>query len=102
MHEVRLIQDPLSQSSRNEILLPEFQRGYDWNRAQVPRLMQSLAVRADHVGDEAMSHQRVGAPRKTTDWRGARGGVLGAIVRRVFEVARPRASSCSGRPPAAR
>ena len=28
MHEVRSIQDLLSQISRGEILLPEFQRGY--------------------------------------------------------------------------
>ena len=42
MHEVRTIQDLLSQISRSEILLPEFQRGYVWNRDQVRALMQSL------------------------------------------------------------
>ena len=42
MHEVRSIQDLLSQISRGEILLPEFQRGYVWNRDQVRGLMQSL------------------------------------------------------------
>ena len=30
MHDVRSIRDLLSQISRNEILLPEFQRGYVW------------------------------------------------------------------------
>ena len=42
MHEVKSIQDLLSQISRDEILLPEFQRGYVWNRDQVRGLMQSL------------------------------------------------------------
>ena len=42
MHEVKTIQDLLSQVSRGEILLPEFQRGYVWNRDQVRALMQSL------------------------------------------------------------
>ena len=42
MHEVRTIQDLLSQISRSEILLPEFQRGYVWSRDQVRALMQSL------------------------------------------------------------
>ena len=42
MHEVRSIQDLLSQIRRGEILLPEFQRGYVWNRDQVRGLMQSL------------------------------------------------------------
>ena len=42
MHEVKSIQDLLSQISRNEILLPEFQRGYVWNKDQVRGLMQSL------------------------------------------------------------
>ena len=42
MHEVRSIQDLLSQTSRDEILLPEFQRGYVWNKDQVRGLMQSL------------------------------------------------------------
>ena len=32
MDEVKSIQDLLNQISRNEILLPEFQRGYVWNR----------------------------------------------------------------------
>ena len=36
------IQDLLSQISRDEILLPEFQRGYVWNKDQVRGLMQSL------------------------------------------------------------
>ncbi len=42
MHEVRTIQELLSQIGRGEILLPEFQRGYVWNRDQVRALMQSL------------------------------------------------------------
>jgi len=42
MHEVRSIQDLLSQIRRGEILLPEFQRGYVWNRDQVRGLAQSL------------------------------------------------------------
>ena len=42
MHEVKSIQDLLKQIGRNEILLPEFQRGYVWNRDQVRGLMQSL------------------------------------------------------------
>ncbi|MDE0006635.1 MAG: DUF262 domain-containing protein [Rhodospirillaceae bacterium] len=42
MHEVRTIQDLLSQINRGEILLPEFQRGYVWSRGQVRALMQSL------------------------------------------------------------
>ena len=42
MHEVRSIQDLLSQISRDEILLPEFQRRYVWNKDQVRGLMQSL------------------------------------------------------------
>ncbi len=42
MHEVRSIQDLLSQIRRGEILLPEFQRGYVWSRAQVRGLAQSL------------------------------------------------------------
>ena len=40
--EVKSIQDLLSQINRDEILLPEFQRGYVWNRDQVRGLMQSL------------------------------------------------------------
>ena len=42
MHEVKSIQDLLNQIGRDEILLPEFQRGYVWNRDQVRGLMQSL------------------------------------------------------------
>ena len=42
MHDVRSIKELLSQISRGEILLPEFQRGYVWNRNQVRELMQSL------------------------------------------------------------
>ena len=42
MHEVRSIQEILSQISRGEILLPEFQRGYVWNRDQVRSLARSL------------------------------------------------------------
>ena len=42
MHEVRSIQDLLSQIRRGEILLPEFQRGYVWTRDQVRGLTQSL------------------------------------------------------------
>ena len=42
MHEVKSIQDLLSQIGHGEILLPEFQRGYVWNRGQVRELMQSL------------------------------------------------------------
>ena len=42
MHEVKSIQDVLNQISRDEILLPEFQRGYVWNSDQVRGLMQSL------------------------------------------------------------
>ena len=42
MHEVKSIQDLLSQIGHDEILLPEFQRGYVWNRDQVRSLMQSL------------------------------------------------------------
>lgn len=42
MHEVKTIQEILNQITHNEILLPEFQRGYVWNRDQVRGLMQSL------------------------------------------------------------
>ena len=42
MHEVKSIQDLLSQIGHGEILLPEFQRGYVWNRDQVRGLMESL------------------------------------------------------------
>lgn len=42
MHEVRSITELLNQIRRNEILLPEFQRGYVWNSDQVRGLVQSL------------------------------------------------------------
>ena len=42
MHEVKSIQELLSQIGHGEILLPEFQRGYVWNRDQVRSLVQSL------------------------------------------------------------
>ena len=42
MHEVKSIQNLLDQIRHGEILLPEFQRGYVWNRDQVRGLMQSL------------------------------------------------------------
>lgn len=42
MHEVRSIAELLRQIRRNEILLPEFQRGYVWNSDQVRGLAQSL------------------------------------------------------------
>lgn len=42
MHEVRSVQELLSQIRRGEILLPEFQRGYVWNSDQVRGLVQSL------------------------------------------------------------
>jgi hypothetical protein len=42
VHEVRTIAELLNQIRRNEILLPEFQRGYVWNSDQVRGLMQSL------------------------------------------------------------
>ena len=42
MHEVKSIQDLLNQIGRDEILLPEFQRGYVWNRDQVRGLVRSL------------------------------------------------------------
>ena len=42
MHEVKSIKELLDQIGRGEILLPEFQRGYVWNRDQVRGLMQSL------------------------------------------------------------
>ena len=35
MHEVRAVHDLLNQIKHGEILLPEFQRGYVWNRDQV-------------------------------------------------------------------
>ena len=40
--EVKSIQELLNQIGHGEILLPEFQRGYVWNRDQVRGLMQSL------------------------------------------------------------
>ena len=42
MHEVKSIQNLLNQIGRNEILLPEFQRGYVWNKDQVRGLVRSL------------------------------------------------------------
>ena len=42
MHQTRSIQELLNQIRRSEILLPEFQRGYVWNRGQVRGLMHSL------------------------------------------------------------
>ncbi len=42
MHEVKSIQNLLGEIGHSEILLPEFQRGYVWNRDQVRGLMQSL------------------------------------------------------------
>ena len=42
MHEVKSIQNLLDEIGHGEILLPEFQRGYVWNRDQVRGLMQSL------------------------------------------------------------
>ena len=42
MHEVKTIQELLNQIDRNEILLPEFQRGYVWKPNQVRSLMRSL------------------------------------------------------------
>ena len=35
MHEVKSIQNLLNEIGHGEILLPEFQRGYVWNRDQV-------------------------------------------------------------------
>lgn len=42
MHEVKSVQALLDQIEKNEILLPEFQRGYVWTRDQVRGLVQSL------------------------------------------------------------
>ena len=42
MHEVKSIENLLDEIGHGEILLPEFQRGYVWNRDQVRGLMQSL------------------------------------------------------------
>ena len=41
MHEVKSIQELLSQIGRDEILLPEFQRGYVWKKDQVRGLVRS-------------------------------------------------------------
>ena len=45
MHEVKSIQNLLDEIGHGEILLPEFQRGYVWNRDQVRGLMQSLYLK---------------------------------------------------------
>ena len=42
MHEVKSIQNLLDQIGRDEILLPEFQRGYVWTKDQVRGLVRSL------------------------------------------------------------
>jgi len=42
MHEVRSVQEILSEIQRGNILLPEFQRGYVWNNDQVRMYVQSL------------------------------------------------------------
>ncbi len=42
MHEVKSVQELLDQIEKEEILLPEFQRGYVWTGDQVRGLMQSL------------------------------------------------------------
>ena len=42
MHEVKSIQELLNQIGRDEILLPEFQRGYVWKKDQVRGLVRSL------------------------------------------------------------
>ena len=42
MHDVRTIEELLTQVRRGEIMLPEFQRGYVWTSEQVRGLMQSL------------------------------------------------------------
>ena len=55
MHEVKSIQDLLNQIGRDEILLPEFQRGYVWNRDQVRGLMQSL-YRGHPTGHLYLAH----------------------------------------------
>ena len=59
MHEVKSIQDLLNQIGRDEILLPEFQRGYVWNRDQVRGLMQSFY---NAVANRAILGQR--APKE--------------------------------------
>ena len=55
MHEVKSIQDLLNQIGRDENLLPEFQRGYVWNRDQVRGLIQSL-YRGHPTGHLLISH----------------------------------------------
>ena len=45
MHEVKSIQNLLDEIGHGEILLPEFQRGYVWNRDQVRGLMHSLYLK---------------------------------------------------------
>ncbi|MDY0340182.1 MAG: DUF262 domain-containing protein [Coriobacteriia bacterium] len=42
MHEVRTVQELISEIRRGEILLPEFQRGYVWKNDQVRKFVQSL------------------------------------------------------------
>ena len=42
MHDVRNIQHLVEQIKYGEILLPEFQRGYVWNRQQAKELVESL------------------------------------------------------------
>lgn len=42
MHEVRTIQELISEIKRGNLLLPEFQRGYVWNNDQVRLFAQSL------------------------------------------------------------
>lgn len=42
MPDTREVQELLTQIGRGEILLPEFQRGYVWNRDQVRGLVQSM------------------------------------------------------------
>ena len=51
MHEVRAIHDLLTQIKHGEILLPEFQRGYVWNRDQVRGLLPVADRAADLFGD---------------------------------------------------
>ncbi len=45
MHEVKSIQNLLDEIGHGEILVPEFQRGYVWNRDQVRGLMQALYLK---------------------------------------------------------
>ena len=67
MHEVRSIQDLLSQIRRGEILLPEFQRGYVWTRDQVRGLTQSLYRKhpTGHLLILAHLQARAGARRRS-------------------------------------